>query len=56
MARHSLGGSVRPVGRSERVVHEQLAEAREALRELRVVVGLPGMEAQILEQGHLAGQ
>ncbi len=53
---HALGGGVRAVRRAERVVHVDVAERRQFLRERRVVLLFLGMEAQVLEQQHLAGR
>ena len=56
VVRDALGGGVRPVRRAERVVDVDLAERRELPRELRVVAGLLRVEAQVLEQEHVAGR
>ena len=40
---------------AERVVHVHVAVGRERLRERRVVLLLLGVEAEVLEQQHLAG-
>ena len=42
------------MGRAERVVHEDIGVRREGLRELRVVLLLLGVEAQVLEEQQLA--
>ena len=47
--RHALGGRVRAVARPERVVHVQVGEIRELLRERRVVLLLFLVEADVLE-------
>ena len=49
------GRGMRPVGGPERVVDVDVCIGGERLREFRVVGLLLGMEAQVLEQQHLAG-
>ena len=49
---HALGGGVRAVRGSERVVHEDRRAARELLREVRVVLLFFLVEARVLEQAH----
>ena len=53
-ARHALGRRVGAVRGPERVVHIEVGERGEPARELRVVCGLAGLEAAVLEQQHLA--
>ena len=53
--RHSLGGSVRPMRRAERVVDVQIAQSGQLFGESRVVTLFFGVVTQILEQQHLAG-
>ena len=55
VVRDALRGRVRPVGRAEGVVDVHLREAGELPGEHGVVAGLLGVEAQVLEQQHLAG-
>ena len=43
------------VRRGEGIHHEDVAERREIPCQARVVGGLTGLEAQVLEQRHLAG-
>ena len=45
---------MRPVGRAERVVHIHVRIGCERLRECRIVLLLFRVEAEILEQEHLA--
>ena len=51
---HAGGGGVRPMRRAEGVVHVDVRQAGELRREGRVVLLLLGMEAEVLEQHHLA--
>ncbi len=51
---HAYHGSVGAMGRGEGVVDVDLAKRRELSRELGVVLLLLGMEADVLEQQHLA--
>ena len=51
----ALRRGVRAVGRAEGVVHVEVGEARERLRERRIVGLLGGVEAQVLEQQQVAG-
>ena len=48
--RHALGRRVRAMARSERVVHVEVGELRQLLRERRVVLLLLLVEADVLEQ------
>ena len=50
----ALGGGVRAVGSAEGVVDVDIGELRERGRELRVVGRLARVEAQVLEQQHVA--
>ena len=52
--RDALGGGVRAVGGAEGVVDVDIGELRERGRELRVVGRLARVEAQVLEQQHVA--
>ena len=54
--RHPVRGGVGAVGGTERVVHEHVAQRRVPLRQLRVVVGLAGEEAHVLDHHHVAGR
>ncbi len=55
VVRHPLGGRVGPVGRAEGIVDVQVGEARERLGEGRVVLGLPLLEAAVLQHQDVAG-
>ena len=48
--RDALGRGVRAMRRAERVVHVDVGERRQLLRERRVVLLLLGVEADVLEQ------
>ena len=54
VVRDALGGGVGAVGRAEGVVDVDVGEAGQLLREDGVVGRLLGVEAQVLEQQHLA--
>ena len=47
-----FGGRVRAMRGSERVVHVDVGQLRELLRERRIVLFFLGMEAQVFEQHH----
>ena len=49
-----LGAGVRPVGGAERVVDVDVGERRQLAARLGVVALLAGLEADVLEQQHLA--
>ena len=53
--RDALGGGVGAVGGAEGVVDVEVGERGERLGELRVVLGLARLEADVLEQQHVAG-
>ncbi len=52
---HPLGGGVRPVGGAERVVHVEVRQLGQLGGQGGVVLGLPGIEAGVLQQEHVAG-
>ena len=54
-ARDALGAGVGAVGGAEGVVDVEVGERGERLGELRVVLGLARLEADVLEQQHFAG-
>jgi hypothetical protein len=51
----ALGGGVGAMRRAEGIVHVEVGEAGEGLGELGVVLGLPRLEAAVLEQQDLFG-
>ena len=54
-ARNALGGGVGAVGRAEGIVHVDLAQGRQRLGQIEVVLFLAGVEAGVLKHQHIAG-
>ena len=53
--RDARGRRVRAVGRAERVEHERVGQLGQLLGQLRVVLGLAGLPARVLQHQDLAG-